>query len=222
MLHWGQAHFLTPHHNNYRVLIWSCFFFHWWSRGSIGVFSPTSISNACGGGVICIGVIFCFSWHRRLGRSPGPASSTASSNNSHPSATVACPCATILWLAATFLTTTNKKVIEFDMFDIYIHLIFEILVLIFYSIQYIRHWVKYSTVPVNIFLFASCPFLKIFSTPLSSLVLSSSSSSELSMKLTPQPPYLSHTTIWCPPAWHPQPTMLNYHYYTNICPTCST
>ena len=77
--------------------------------GDIGVFSPTSIGDACGGGVgICVGVIFPFNWHRMLGRSLGPASS----NSSHPSATVACPCATILWPAATFLTATSKEVIS--------------------------------------------------------------------------------------------------------------
>ena len=83
--------------------------FYWWRGGGIGVFSPTSISDAGGGGVVFVGVVFPLVWYRRLRRSPGPASSTASSNYSHPSATVLCPCATILCLSATFLTATNKK-----------------------------------------------------------------------------------------------------------------
>ena len=172
----------TPHHDNNRLL-WKLFFFlfYWWSRGGILVFSPTSMDNAGGGGVISIGVVLPFSWHRRLGRSPGHASSTASLNSSHPSATVVCPCATILWPTATFLTATNKKVVLFNMFNTYMHFILEILVLIFYGIWHVQHRVQYSTVPVKIFFFVSCPFLKILSTSWSSLVLSSSSSSELLM-----------------------------------------
>ena len=222
VFHRGQAHFLTPPIITITGSSDNCSvsFFTGEAGSGILVLSPTSIGDAGGGGGVSIGVVLPFSWHRRLGRSPGPASSTASLNSSHPSVTVACPCVTILWPAATFLTVTNKKVIQFDMFDTYLHFILEILVLIFYGIWHIRHRVHYSTVPVKIFLFISCPFLKILSTSWSSSVLSSSSSSKLSMIITPQPPYLSLTRIWCPPAWHHQPAML--YYNTNICLTCLT
>ena len=211
VLHWRQAHFLTPPIITITGSSDNCSFsfFTGEAGGGMLVFSLTSISDAGGGGVVSIGVVLPFSWHRRLGRSPGPTSSTASLNNSHPSMTVACPCAASLWPAATFLTVTNKKEIQFDMFDTYMHLILEILVLIFYGVWHVWHRVQYSTVPVNIFLFISCPFLKILSTSWSSSVLSSSSS-ELLTIITRQPPYLSHTTIWCPLTRHPQPTMLLY------------
>ena len=74
-----------------------------------GCILPTSIGNDCGGGGIWVGVVFPFSCLRRLGKSLGSASSTASSNNCHPSATAAWPWVTNLWPAATFLTATRKK-----------------------------------------------------------------------------------------------------------------
>ena len=70
---------------------------------------PTSIGDGCWGGGISVGVVFPFNCLKRLGKSLGPVSSTASSNNCHPSATAAWPWVTNLWPAATFLTTTMKK-----------------------------------------------------------------------------------------------------------------
>ena len=108
VLHLGQAHFLTPP----TITITGSSFEEYFScfigeaRGGI---LPTSIGNGCWGGGIWVRVVFPFSCLKRFGKSPGPASSTASSNNCHPSATAAWPWVTSLWPAATFLTATMKK-----------------------------------------------------------------------------------------------------------------
>ena len=98
----------ASHDNNNRLLR-PLLFLHWW-RGRHRV--PLSNFRQQ-----CWWWWCCLCWHSLPFKSPGPASSTASSNSFHPSTTVLCPSATSWCPAATFLTTTNKKWIEFNRFD---------------------------------------------------------------------------------------------------------
>ena len=94
VLHCGQAHFLTPPIITIAGSSDPCSFFI--SEGDgIGSLSPTSMGDGGGGSVVTISIDLPLSCRRSCGKSPGPASSTTSSNNFHPSVTVLCPSATI-------------------------------------------------------------------------------------------------------------------------------
>ena len=170
----------ASHHDNY-WLLWALFFFHWWRRGwHRGLLS--NFHRRCWLGWCCLcGCHLPFKLVQKAGEVIRACLIQCLLKQLLPFCHCAVPLCHHLIPGCYFSNRYKQKVIQFDMFNTYMHLIIEILMFIFY----VQHRVQYSTVPVKIFLLVSWPFLNILSTSWSSSTHASSSSSELSMTMTP-------------------------------------